>query len=62
MLLLHDEFKLTEKDIRLFFWSTIEIVIIIILQIMCNVKVAITRRFKQEHQVKAHLDHETSMA
>ena len=29
MLLLHDEFKLTEKDIRLFFWSTIEIVIII---------------------------------
>lgn len=61
MLLLHDEFKLTEKDIRLFFWSTIEIVIII--GFRNNVqKVAITRRFKQEHQVKAHLDHETSMA
>lgn len=61
MLLLHDEFKLTEKDIRLFFWSTIEIVIII--GFTNNVqKVAVTRRFKQEHQVKAHLDHETSMA
>lgn len=61
MLLLHDEFKLTEKDIRLFFWSTIEIVIII--GFTNNVqKVAITRRFKQEHQVKAHLGHETSMA
>lgn len=60
MLLLHDEFKLTEKDIRLFFWSTIEIIIIGFTNNLQNV--AITRRFKQEHQVKAHLDHETSMA